>query len=399
MVPILAGAVALVNVIFPTSPDPRSLVITPAVAAHAQTLVQKLGSDVFTERDDASRQLRTMGRHALPALKGAIKSHPDPEVRLRCEFLVAPAAAEDFSARLATFLADTDGRFEHDLPGWSRFRAMTDNDPEARGLFATMLRSEANRYILAGMAQERGELLRRVAARRQELYTRMYPRSSASTERYDPSLGDVATLFFCDTIIGDSQAPAVGIGVRVIQLSMLVSRANLRNNLSNDRFGPATLKIISAWIDSRETPTGLTQGLSMCTQFNLKEQGLACAIRLVRHEGAAVTQRGTGIVALGRYGSKKEAALLLNHLADDSILRTEAGGYPEVQVRDLALAMAAQLAGHDPTDLGIYLLSKDEYSRYYYWNYVFRTDEDRKKGFAKWAELEPTLQPKKKAMD
>jgi hypothetical protein len=34
-----------------------------------------------------------------------------------------------------------------------------------------------------------------------------------------------------------------------------------------------------------------------------------------------------------------------------------------------------------------------EAAKYYYYNYSFASAEDRKKGFEKWAELEPKLQP------
>ncbi len=42
----------------------------------------------------------------------------------RCNALLPKANAEEFQARLDTFLADTEGKYEHSLPGWRQFRAV-----------------------------------------------------------------------------------------------------------------------------------------------------------------------------------------------------------------------------------------------------------------------------------
>jgi len=57
-------------------------------AADAAKLVTQLGAEDFQVRDDASKQLRTLGQSALPALNDGLKS-TDPEVRGRCESLIA----------------------------------------------------------------------------------------------------------------------------------------------------------------------------------------------------------------------------------------------------------------------------------------------------------------------
>ena len=53
-----------------------------AVAPDAASLVARLGSGTFTQREEASRQLEAMGREALPALEVAMRS-PDAEARSR----------------------------------------------------------------------------------------------------------------------------------------------------------------------------------------------------------------------------------------------------------------------------------------------------------------------------
>ena len=63
-----------------------------------------------------------MGRFARPALSDAIATDSNPEIRFRCQRLLPKANALDLRARMDTFLADTEGQFQHDLPGWNQFR-------------------------------------------------------------------------------------------------------------------------------------------------------------------------------------------------------------------------------------------------------------------------------------
>src|SRR5438132_713776 len=99
------------------SPDPKDLAIAPEELSKARELVHKLGSEVYREREDAHAELTKMGRKARQALLEAAASDPDPEVRFRCSRLLPKAGADDLKARLDTFLADTQSKFDHDLPG------------------------------------------------------------------------------------------------------------------------------------------------------------------------------------------------------------------------------------------------------------------------------------------
>ncbi|MCI0700811.1 MAG: hypothetical protein L0241_06995, partial [Planctomycetia bacterium] len=108
----------------PPSPDPKSLTIPQEELSKARELVQQLGSEKYSEREEAQRELAAMGRLARPALLDGVSGDPDPEIRLRCQTLLPKANADDLKARLETFLADTEGKYEHDLPGWNKLRAV-----------------------------------------------------------------------------------------------------------------------------------------------------------------------------------------------------------------------------------------------------------------------------------
>jgi len=376
-------------------PEPGPISVSVEDRARATELVRQLGSDSFIDRDQAHKDLWSMGRHAIIALKTAANADPDPEVRRRCELLLPRANALDFEARLAAFLADTDGKFEHSLPGWDKFRGLTANELLAREFFVEMLRSDGNRHLLAGFARDKGELAQRVIDRKQELYQKMYPRPvagmSSSMERYEPTPYDAATILFCDAVLGDSGA-AIVVGVRVATPATLFARVKVRAALDSDQQGPVMKKLLVGWLDTRTSPAGLYQGLTLLNNFNMKD-GAKYAAKLLAMENAPSLYRATAATTIAKVGEKDDAKYLVPLMNDTTAVRNVVGGNNEIQLRDVALAMASHLTGHGPEILGMRNQNGGEYAKYYYWNYSFYSAEDREKGFAKWAELEPKLKP------
>src|SRR5580692_645020 len=98
-----------------SSPDPKDLIVPQQEISKARELIRRLGSEVYREREEAQSDLAKMGRMARPAL--------------------LKAGAEDLKARLETFLADSESKYEHDLPGLKHFRKIAGADKEARDLF------------------------------------------------------------------------------------------------------------------------------------------------------------------------------------------------------------------------------------------------------------------------
>src|SRR5262245_55034678 len=165
-------------------PNPKSLEVPPEELSRARELVQKLGSETYAEREAAERELATMGRLARPALLSAVNGAPDPEIRARCNTLLPKASAEEFKARLDAFMADTEGKYEHDLPGWHQLRgvvrgefkmlgwtrvARPDADKAARELFIEFLKTPGGQKFLAAFAGPPEDLGRMVATRKQDI--------------------------------------------------------------------------------------------------------------------------------------------------------------------------------------------------------------------------------------
>src|SRR5213592_4412783 len=96
--PLLSGLVLLLAV-----PDLRAAG-PPADREQAQALVRQLGDPSFARRSQAYRQLREMGKAALPALEAGAED-ADPEIRDRCRKLLPLARRTEADLRLEAFLA------------------------------------------------------------------------------------------------------------------------------------------------------------------------------------------------------------------------------------------------------------------------------------------------------
>src|SRR5262245_11669492 len=229
-------AFALAN---PPSPDPKSLAVPDEERSQARELVQQLGSEEFAEREEAQRLLASMGRLAREALLDGVTADPDPEVRLRCRLLLPKAKADDLKARIDTFLADTEGKYEHDLPGWHKLRAAVSGewkmlgwtctarpnaDKAARELFIDIINTPGGRQLLAALGGPSGELGQLVSTRKYELYYARYPRVPGVQPR-QPSVVEVAALLFAESQVHSRNIP------RSIAMTNLLTISGFNNDV------------------------------------------------------------------------------------------------------------------------------------------------------------------------
>jgi hypothetical protein len=362
------------------SPDPRSLEIPAEELSRARELVRQLGSDQYAEREKAEQELAKMGRLARPALLEAVNTDPNQEVRARCSGLLPKATALDLKARLDVFLADADGKYEHDLPGWNQFRATIRSewslfgyevwsdrslDKPARAVFADLVASPQNRQILFAVNGPKSELAAIASARRQELYWQAYPRrvirgglvAPAGVSRRDPTVEDIATLFFAE-----SQAPSRFVPRAASIVNLIASSGYVGASRDTDERGRVLRALASAWVDSRTDPIDMYQTMTIAGNLGLTEQGIRLGVKLLNTSGAVGTSRGMAATNLARIGNKDHIPLLDTALADSTVAYTirenaAAAGINgakthDVQVRDMALAVGVILSGQNLEDYG-----------------------------------------------
>jgi hypothetical protein len=80
-------------------------------------LVKQLGADHFEAREEAARELREIGRPALPALRRAA-GHPSLEVRWRAKALVDSMTSGVRLREFAAFAALPDGKLDREQGMW-----------------------------------------------------------------------------------------------------------------------------------------------------------------------------------------------------------------------------------------------------------------------------------------
>jgi hypothetical protein len=376
-------------------PNPKSLEIPAETALEAKALVEKLASKSFQEREQATRELQRLGRLALPAITEAMQSSANPEVQLRTELLLPSARTDDFRARIDCFLADTENKYRHDLPGAKEFFAVAGPSEAARNLFRDIVLSP-NRDLLLGVGKP-DELPKLIAERRAEfmrsinggvvIINGVVQNNKSSA----PTITDLAAIFFAESMIPEKKLG----GQAGYQAASLLNQSALRTALNGGPEKDAILGILSKWADTREETTTMYYAMNSMKAIR-PAMALKLATRILETKGGQPLYRGYAITTLGQHGDAEHREALVKMLKDESDLTPGliAGGKRSpIQVRDLALAMLLVATKQDPTEYGFTYRYKTNPSsdalKYNYMAHYFEGDDAAKKredAFKKWDE-------------
>jgi hypothetical protein len=350
------------------SPDPKSLAVPPEELSKARELVRKLGSEEFAEREEAHREIAGMGRYARAALLDGVHNDPDPEVRFRAARLLPRASAEELKARIDTFLADADGKYEHDLPGWHRLRATVRGewkmfgwtytarpkaDKAARELFIEFVRAPGGLHLLTAMNGPAEEFARAVATRKQEVSPSRLVRPGVAVQ-HTPALAEVAVVVFAD-----SQVPARHATAGRTMLTSAVSASGMYSALlgADDR-AVALKAVMTGWFDSRTDPLEMYYAFNLASQMNNPDAVGRLATRLMTAPGVPSAYKNIALSAVVRQKMTDQIPMLEKLFADTSTIASHVqivNGMrviKPVEVRDAALAAAVVLSGQNPSDYG-----------------------------------------------
>ena len=364
-----------------SSPDPKRLAVPPEVTLKAQELVRQLGSDDFTDREAAHERLAKMGRLAKPALSAAVATNPDPEVRSRCRELLPKAAAEDMKARLDTFLADADGKYDHDLPGWNEFRKITGSNAAVRELFTEMMNDPTNRALLMAFGTSSSDLGALVGNRRMEFYNWRFPRVANGVRR-DPTPADVTALLLAESFAEAHKVP------RTIPISTLFITPGFSQAVGEKTERGAAIRAVAGkWIGTRDDPAQMSQALTFASNLNLPEaSGLAAKLL---SSGTTTPIRLNAAYTVAKLDGKGHAAALEKALDDTAsqVVRTSVNGQlvsREVQVRDAALAALVMMSGQDTEAYGFVEMYKGAGNVRFTYTARHLPEDARQKAFDKW---------------
>ncbi len=347
--------------------------------AEYDVLVKELGSPSFRARKQAHEKLVQIGIAIKPALLRAMRT-PDLEIRMSAHRVLVQILQADFDAKLAAFLADTDGSHDHDLPCWNRFEKQLGNSPASRRLFADMVRSEAP--LLSAIADENGsEPLQPILTRRIQ---QLYDVRQFSGTRQPVSLPSLATVLFASTQPGMTRNTSTDSRV----YSML-SQPTIKQAVLFGEQADQLKQLVVTWIVSQSDSTQAYYGIRLALSYGLQD---AC-IKLGRSLLAA-TNTPSHIIpyaaaALARFGSPDDAKYLISHLDDTTVCHTWSNRQIKktpirIQIRDVMLALLIHMSGQEPKEYGYKLLSKNPETVYSIHTYGFVEDKDRDEALAKW---------------
>jgi hypothetical protein len=400
------------------SPDPKDLIIPPVEVSKARELIRGLSSEVFKEREQAQDALAKMGRLARPALLEALTSDPSPEVRTRTLRLLPRAEAADLQARIDTFLADKDAKFQHDLPGWNLFKKELDpkdagTEKALREIYVDAIKTPANMDLLNALATSPEAAGRAIGERRMNLFVQQNPGAwgrvapGGSMTPKQPTLADIAILLLAETHT-DSKfiTRNQNFGITAAQFIQTQASMNAINNPNASAQAKAYRQIFGRWLDTRVSPEDLNQVYWMANNFrNVKEAGNLLR-RIVTTDGVQPYAKAQCLIFLAQRGGADELAIIRTQLKNDNGTGNRiqiAGGnnqeFAEAQIRDIAMAL---LLHHDKQDIAKFgfrlqngFTSAMVAQQYY--GYGFKNDDERKAAHKKFEEYEANKkkEPKK----
>ena len=412
---LVVCAAAVAAPAFGAPPDPKDLGVSPIELSKARELVRKLGSEVYREREEAQADLAKMGRLARQAVAEGAASDADPEVRLRCARLLPKANSDELKARIDTFLADTDGKHEHDLPGLKTFRKSVGADDKGRALYAEVLKSPYNLDLFAALDKGPTEGGRAVSDRRNAMWNDMQHRQfnpgSKPFVPKQPTLPDIAALLFAESQIPAESIPKSGVWQWVNGAQFIQQPASIAALNPGGAHGDAYKVIVGQWLGTRTDPTemaNLSYQLGAVPLRNFKE-ALPLLRRIVTTEGVQGYARGQALTALVQQRGKEEVPFLKTLMNNDTMLQQvwfQRGNNGQAEMhsclmKDAALAYLISLSGGKITDFAFETPQGQIINpgQPVFGQYAFTSDERRATGFMKygWKQLKDGIDPPKEA--
>jgi hypothetical protein len=378
-------------------PDPSKLAPTAEQAERAKELVAKLGDPIFRVRDDATRELKKLGRAALPALDEMLNKTADPEVRNRCETLLPAIEEADLKARLIAFLADTDRKYDHKLRYWPEFVAIVGDTAASRELFADINRSKVNRELVQCLDESKAELEKAVLARRTLLYNSIY--RTVNGVRSQPRPADVFALLFVESRVTVTNRSYQ----HVIQ--NLLGQQPIRDALTGES-GEAGRRLLTHWMDTRTQYLDVYQAMQLAGTLNMKEIPVGRYAQKVLENGQSPTLYKMYALTTSARTMGKDALPILAKGMDDKSTHTVTWFFNgertqhAIQIRDIALTMALLVTDQKLDDYGIEQrnrttgLNVSEAAKFSYMYYAIPNEKARVAAFEKFRAWEARQKPK-----
>jgi hypothetical protein len=372
----------------PAAPAP----LAPAEQEKARQLVRQLGDASYAARQQASQKLFRMGLPVKALLLEGSKDG-DPEVRRRCRELLPAVLEADRLARIDAFVADKEGKREHDLPGWRRFRGVVGDGPEARQLFVEMQKGEPCTFLL-DVEKDPGHAGDLCYARCQQMQEKLYGRFRTGLDTGNQTPVTLAEMAAVMLVASDPKVQMPNFSSYMVGNFLYQQVA--RNALTGTRPTPFR-KLVLAWIERQVgDDNGLQYALNMAVNLELKEC-LDLAVRAAKEKKVKGQGLGAVLTTIGKMGGKEHAALLEAHLGDTTVIGNFGinRGSGTTEVRDVALAMLVHGTKQTHKDYGFLFAEGNAGLMFNAVFLGFASGPERDKAHRKWKDWKAAQDKKK----
>jgi hypothetical protein len=201
-----------------------------------------------------------------------------------------------------------------------------------------------------------------------------------SREQPAPSDSEMLLFFFLGAV-DDVRPPRVLPGTSSSYYYQFLNAASLATKLSNEPMR----KLYAAWLEKERYSVVLRNAINIAATNGVKECG-AAVLKIAGDAGTIPMVRATALLGIAKLGTKDDIKNLEPFLKDKLVFATvivngERGG---VQIRDVALTAAIQLAGQDLSDFGFERRPPPGATITTYTYCAFGTDEKREAAHQKW---------------
>ena len=343
-----------------------------------EQLIEQLGNASFTIREKAARALATKGLHARKELKAALLN-PDLEIRMRAHRILLQSLQTEFAAKIAAFIADVEGKQEHDLPGWKQFQQSAGNDQHARRLFADMVRRESE--LLE--AFDNGSKLQSIFMKR---LAELRP-GSQGFQNAGPRQTHPATL--ASILLVATESTLTTNVTLFSQLYSLLNYTSTRQAVQGSRHSDLIMKMMSRLVLKDTTKNNHYYSVMLTLNYGMKETGRTLGRKLLENPGPSYSTTQYAAIAIARFGDHTDIPLLLPLLKNVSVCHTWSNpqiqpGVIKTQVRDVVLALLLHMTKQDPKEYGYELLRTSPTTIFHTYTCGFTKEEKREAAQAKW---------------
>jgi hypothetical protein len=359
---------------------------TADIKQRATDLVVQLGDPDYRDREKASTELISIGYPALDAVRAGQKS-ADGEISERCRKLYPIIWRDALERRIDKLVSDPTSPVPADLPGAADWLKITGDTKEGRRLYGETILAHPDLMLeLATHPDRRAQLYADFV---REAYGRITPRpvGVATPAKAGPTETEAALFLF----LGSAGANRTTLlpGTSSTYYYSFLNAPALAARLADSA---VHRKLYAAWLERERYSVLLRRAIDVAGQNGVKEC-LPVLTKIAKDPGTVMTLRATAILGFGKLGTKDDIRLLEPFLKDDTlvanvVVNTERGS---VQLRDVALGAAVQMAGQSLETFGFERKVPAGLAVTSYIYFAFGTDEKRAAAHQKWKDWATNL--------